>query len=144
MPRLERSALLRYPADKMYALVGDVAAYPQFLPGCVAAAIEHREGARLRARLGFRVKGLSDSFATENLHEPDAIAMQLVDGPFRALSGRWVFQPLTEQACKVSLELQLDFGNRLLETTLSPWIDRAVTDVMEAFRRRAGALHDDG
>ena len=125
----------------MHALVADIAAYPQFLPGCIAAVVEHTEGSLVRARLGFRVKGLSDSFATENIHEDDAIEMRLIDGPFRALTGRWTFQMITEQACKVSLDLNVDFGNRLLESTLTPWVDRAVGEVIDAFRRRAGTLY---
>lgn len=144
MPRLERSALLRYPAPDMYALVSDIEAYPQFLPGCTAAVVEHREGSLLRARLGFRMKGLSDTFATENRHEPGRIDMRLVDGPFRALLGGWDFLPITDRACKVTLQIDVDFGNRLLETTLAPLMDRAALEVMEAFRLRAGALHAGG
>ena len=142
MAQLERSALLRFPAAAMYELVADVEAYPAFLPGCVAATVERREGDLVRARLGFNVKGLKDSFATENRLQPgSSIRMRLVDGPFRQLDGVWEFLPLGEDACKVTLKLSLDFGSRVLEGTLSPWIDRAVSGLMEAFRRRAEALH---
>ncbi|HEX4896412.1 MAG TPA: type II toxin-antitoxin system RatA family toxin [Solimonas sp.] len=146
MAVVERSALLRFRAQDLYALVADVEAYPQFLPGCTAARVEHREEDRLRARLSFRVKGLSDSFATENqmtLGEGGApsIRMRLVDGPFRQLSGAWEFQPLGEGACKVSLRLSLEFGNRVLEASLGPWVDRAVNGLIDAFRLRAEALY---
>jgi len=142
MATLERSALLRFPAAAMYELVADVEAYPGFLPGCVAATVEHREDELVRARLGFNVKGLKDSFATENRLQPGrSIRMRLVDGPFRQLDGTWEFLPLAEDACKVTLKLSLDFGSRILEGTLSPWLDRAVNGLIEAFRRRAEALH---
>lgn len=126
----------------MYRLVGRIEDYPQFVPGCVSARIEDESGERRLARLGFKVRGLSDSFATENHHENgNRIRMRLVDGPFRELSGHWEFLPLSEQACKVSLQLSLDFGNRMLEATLSPWVDRAVSQVMDAFRLRAQVLY---
>jgi ribosome-associated toxin RatA of RatAB toxin-antitoxin module len=142
MATLERSALLRFPAAAMYELVADIEAYPGFLPGCVAATVEQREGDRVRARLGFNVKGLKDSFATENQLQPGrSIRMRLVDGPFRQLDGTWEFLPLAEDACKVTLKLSLDFGSRILESTLSPWLDRAVNGLIEAFRRRAESLH---
>ena len=142
MRSLERSTLLKFAAHDIYRLVGDVEAYPHFVPGCVSAQVEHADGPQVRARLGFRVKGLSDSFATENHHDDGSvIRMRLLEGPFRALDGHWQFQPLSEAACKVSLQLNLDFGNRLLETTLGPWIDRAVNSVMDAFRLRAEALY---
>lgn len=146
MPVLERSALLRYPARDLCALVHDIEAYPAFMPGCVSARIEQVQGDQVRARLAFRIGGLSDHFATENVTEyledgRSRISMRLIDGPFRQLSGTWEFIPLSEEACKVTLGLSLEFGNRLLEKTLSPLIERAVRGVMDAFQQRAVALY---
>jgi ribosome-associated toxin RatA of RatAB toxin-antitoxin module len=142
VPTLERSALLAFSSDELYRLVGDIEAYPQFLPGCVSAQVEHAEATRVRARLGFRVKGLADSFATENrLEQGSRIEMTLVDGPFRKLSGAWEFSPLAEYACKVTLRVSVDFGNRMLEGTLSPWVGRAVSHIIDAFRQRAQELY---
>lgn len=137
--------MLGYRAQDLYQLVHDVERYPEFLPGCVSARIESRQHAGqtevVRARLGFRAKGLSDSFVTENHAEPGRrIEMRLVEGPFKRLHGFWEFQPLAENACKVRLVLELEFGSRLLEAGLSPWIDRAVGSVLDAFVQRARAL----
>ncbi|HEY0975620.1 MAG TPA: SRPBCC family protein [Solimonas sp.] len=149
MPTVERSALLAFDAERLCALVHDIEAYPAFMPGCVSATVESREGDRVRARLGFRFSGISDSFATENQaeHLPDGrhrIHMNLLDGPFRALAGVWDFQPLAEGAAKVSLRLTLEFGNRVLETTLGPLLDRAINGAIDAFRRRATELYGKG
>lgn len=145
MPSLERSALLPFSADDVYRLVGDIASYPAFVPGCVSANIDAlaNPGAdRLKARLGFRAKGLADTFVTENRMEPGRrIDMRLIEGPFRSLGGSWEFQPLAEQACKVTLRINLEFGNRMLELTLTPWIERATAGVMDAFLKRARVLY---
>ncbi|MDZ4077323.1 MULTISPECIES: type II toxin-antitoxin system RatA family toxin [Hydrocarboniphaga] len=142
MRKLDRSALMPFSAAELYALVADVASYPQFLPGCTSADVEQdeqREGERwVKGRVSFKVKGLSDSFATENrMLDGQRIEMRLLEGPFRSLSGVWVFTPLAEQACKVSLSMSVDFASRLVEATLAPWIDRAVGGVIDAFRLRA-------
>lgn len=145
MAQLERSALLAFRAEDLFRLVGDIEAYPQFLPGCVSAQVESADAEVVCARLGFKVKGLSDSFATENrMLQGQRIEMRLVEGPFRSLAGTWEFQPLAERACKVTLRLSLDFGNRLLEKSLGPWIDRAVGGVMDAFKLRAEAEYGRG
>ena len=143
MRTLERSALMPYAASDLFELVADVAAYPEFLPGCVGAQIELDEMQadgqhRVRARVSFKVSALSDSFVTENLMQAGRrIEMRLLQGPFRQLSGVWDFLVLDEQACKVSLALSVDFANKLMEVTLAPWMDSAVGSIMEAFRKRA-------
>lgn len=142
MTPLERTALLSFSAEEMFSLVSDIEAYPQFLPGCVSARIESAEAELVQARLGFRIKGLNESFATQNrMIEGRRIEMKLLEGPFRRLSGVWEFLPLAEKACKVSLKLDLDFGSRLLEGTLGPLIDRAIGGIMDAFKARAGKLY---
>ncbi len=145
MPKLERSALLAFSADELYRLVGDVESYPQFLPGCVSARVESAGETLVRARLGFKVKGLSDSFATENrMEQGTRIHMKLLEGPFKQLSGAWEFQPLAERACKVTLKISLDFGNRMLESTLAPFINSAIGSVMDAFKQRAESIYGKG
>jgi ribosome-associated toxin RatA of RatAB toxin-antitoxin module len=143
MRKLERSALMPFAAADLFGLVADVAAYPEFLPGCSSALIESDEfvegGERVvRARLGFRVSALSDSFATENrMQHGQRIQMRLLQGPFRQLEGVWEFRVLDERACKVSLALSVDFSSRIMEATLAPWMDRAVNGIIDAFRQRA-------
>lgn len=144
MRKLERSALMPFAAADLYGLVADVASYPEFLPGCVSAQLQSDElvgddGQRLvRARVGFRVSALSDSFATENrMQLGRRIEMRLLEGPFRQLEGVWEFQALDERACKVSLALSVDFASRIMEATLAPWMDRAVNGIIDAFRQRA-------
>ncbi|WP_428309328.1 type II toxin-antitoxin system RatA family toxin [Hydrocarboniphaga sp.] len=143
MRTLERSALMPFAAAGLYGLVADVAAYPEFLPGCVSAQIESDEalddGQRLvRAKVGFRVSALSDSFATENrMRVGERIEMRLLEGPFRKLEGVWEFKVLDAHACKVSLALTVDFASRIMEATLAPAMDRAVNGIIEAFRQRA-------
>ncbi|HEX4873105.1 MAG TPA: type II toxin-antitoxin system RatA family toxin [Nevskiaceae bacterium] len=137
--RVQRSALLPFAAGRIAELVWQAEAYPRFLPGCTAAEVEAELGADQRQiALSFRLHGLSDRFTTLNRRHPDGgIDLELVRGPFRSLRGQWRFLALDAQACKVSLDLQLDFGSRVLEATLAPWIDRAINQVIEAFRLEA-------
>ncbi|MDP3858953.1 MAG: SRPBCC family protein [Stagnimonas sp.] len=149
MARVERSALLAFQPAQLLALVQDVARYPEFLPGCISASIEPGEGELVRARLGFRIKGLSDSFATENqaLIGEDGVhglRMRLVQGPFRRLSGEWRFLPLGEGASKASLAVDLDFGLRALESLFGSQMEQAVAGVIAAFKARAEALYGRG
>jgi ribosome-associated toxin RatA of RatAB toxin-antitoxin module len=45
--------------------------------------------------------------------------MQLRDGPFKQLHGRWEFHALAEDACKVTLTLEFEPSSRLLGPALA-------------------------
>lgn len=120
MPKIERSALVGQPAERMYALVNDVAAYPRRFAWCDAAEIEEATDSRMVARLDLGLGALRTWFTTENtLSPPDVIDMKLRDGPFKSLHGRWTFVALGEAACKVTLLLEFEPKSRLMLPALT-------------------------
>ncbi|HRH79397.1 MAG TPA: type II toxin-antitoxin system RatA family toxin, partial [Cellvibrionaceae bacterium] len=109
LTRIAKTALLPYPAGHLFDLINDIEAYPQYMDGCVGARILRAEADLIEARLELSRAGITQAFATRNrLQRPDAILMELVEGPFRTLSGRWQFNTLSATACKVSLDLQFE------------------------------------
>ena len=115
MPSIHRSALVEHSAARMFDLVNDVAAYPRRFDWCSAAQLIESGADRLVARLDLGMGALSTWFTTENaLDRPHSIDMNLIDGPFRKLHGRWEFHALDESASKVTLTLEFDPSNRLL------------------------------
>jgi len=115
MQTIRRSALVEHSTARMFDLVNDVAAYPRRFDWCSAAELIESDTDRLVARLDLGLGALSTWFTTENtLDRPHSIDMNLVDGPFRKLHGRWEFHALDECASKVTLTLEFDPSNRLL------------------------------
>jgi len=104
----------------MFDLVNDIDAYPRRFRWCSASQILESAPDRLVARLDLGLGSFSTWFMTENaLRRPGSIDMQLKDGPFKRLHGRWQFQPLSDAACKVSLELEFEPTSRLLGPALA-------------------------
>jgi ribosome-associated toxin RatA of RatAB toxin-antitoxin module len=115
MQSIRRSALVEHSTARMFDLVNDVAAYPRRFDWCSAAQLIESDADRLVARLDLGLGALSTWFTTENsLDRPHSIDMNLIDGPFRKLHGRWEFHALDECASKVTLTLEFDPSNRLL------------------------------
>ena len=138
MELVDRSALLPYTADEMYALVSDILTYPQFLPWCSGTEILSQQGEELSARIGFSVGGVSQSFTTRNrLQSGKEIAMQLVDGPFSQLEGRWRFEPLGDAGCKISLLLEYDFSSKMVGLVVGPVFNKIANTLVDAFQKRA-------
>ena len=104
----------------MFALVNDVAAYPRRFDWCESAQVLETGDERVVARLDLGFGSLRTWFTTENtLAPPHHIDMQLKDGPFRKLYGRWQFHALDESACKVTLTLDFEPQSRLLGPALA-------------------------
>jgi ribosome-associated toxin RatA of RatAB toxin-antitoxin module len=120
MPTIKRSALVEHSAARMFALVNDIAAYPRRFDWCESAQVLEADDVHVVARLDLGFGALRTWFTTENtLSPPHHIDMQLRDGPFRKLSGRWQFHALDESACKVTLTLEFEPKSRLLAPALA-------------------------
>lgn len=140
--RIQRSALLPYPARALYDLVNDVASYPQFLPWCSRAEVLSADEQHMRASLTVAKGGLTQTFVTRNdLHPGQSIVMNLEDGPFSQLHGVWEFKALNEKACKISLDLSFDYAGSLVKATLGPLFNQAANTMVDAFCQRAKQLH---
>jgi len=138
MIHVDRSALVGYSAQAMYALVDDIESYPQFLPWCDGAQYAAREPGRTVATLHVNFHGLKNQFTTENIHQPGRrIDMKLVSGPFRKLDGRWQFTGIGENACKVEFSLRYEFASTLLGKAVGPVFRGIAETFVEAFVRRA-------
>ncbi|SFX57918.1 type II toxin-antitoxin system RatA family toxin [Marinospirillum alkaliphilum] len=142
MSRISRSALVMHSAKEMFDLVNDCESYPKFLPGCSDARLIHREEAYLVGELELSKAGMSYRFTTRNeLFEPERIELKLVDGPFRKLEGRWVFQPLAEYACKVSFDLDFEIAGKVISAALSPLFSQMAASQVDAFVKRADEVY---
>lgn len=142
MPKIQRSALVEHAASRMFALVNDIAAYPRRFDWCEAAEIVSADEDTVVARLDLGIGGFHTWFTTENrLSPPHHIDMDLRDGPFRKLTGRWQFHALDESACKVSLTLDFEPQSVLLAPALSLGMqalaDRMVDDFVRVADRNA-------
>jgi len=139
---IRKSALVPYSAEEMYALVADVESYGRFLPWCGGARVLAREPDAVTASIQIAYRGVNKAFTTRNTLEPGrGMTLRLVDGPFRHLHGRWRFEPLDDQACKVSLDLDFEFANRLVALAVGPVFESIANGLVESFRQRARELY---
>ena len=67
--------------------------------------------------------------------------MRLVEGPFKHLEGFWRFDSLGEQACKVSLDLEFEFSNRLVGMAMGPVFSQIANTLVDAFSKRAEQVY---
>ena len=142
MPNVNRSALVAFSAEQMFDLVNDVASYPQFLPGCADSKVLAASDTDMRASVQISKAGVQQWFTTENkLARGQHILMQLVDGPFSQLSGGWRFKALTEDACKIELDLTFEFSSKLVEMAFGKAFSVIANNMVKAFTERAKEVY---
>jgi ribosome-associated toxin RatA of RatAB toxin-antitoxin module len=143
MRELRRTAMVNQPPAVVFALVSDVASYPQFVPGCAAAEILERTDDEVVARLTVRRGALRTHFTTRNRHSPPGqVHMQLVDGPLRSLDGDWRFTAVGEHGCQIELQLNYQFSNPLKAALLEPLFVELADQMVRAFVKRAQQLDE--
>ena len=142
MPSINRSALVMYSAEQMYQLINDVLAYPQFLPDCSNSKIISQNEDSVTASLLVSKAGLKKWFTTENtLVTNQQVTLKLVDGPFNRLQGHWLLTPLSEEACKVSLELEYEFSNKMFDIAFGRVFNHMTNNMVQAFTQRAKQVY---
>jgi len=145
MKTVNKSVLLWYSPEEMYALVTDVAQYPQFLPWCDRATVLSQDAEGVTAEVGISFSGIHQSFTTRNTHTAHRqVDMALVKGPFSQLEGQWTFLPVgdgSERACKVALSLRYGFDSAVLARLIGPVFDKIAATLVDAFVKRAQQVY---
>ena len=145
MKTVHKSVLLWYSPAQMYALVTDVARYPEFLPWCDRAAVLSQTPDGMTAEVGIAFAGVRQSFVTRNTHIPDQrVDLELLQGPFSQLEGSWQFLTVgdgSQQASKVELSLHYGFDSVALSALVGPVFDKIANTLVEAFVRRAQQVY---
>ncbi|TCV92185.1 SRPBCC family protein [Biostraticola tofi] len=142
MPHINRSALVPYSSEQMFALVNDIGSYPEFIPGCTASRVLGKEGNELTAQMAVSKAGISKTFTTRNvITDNQSIVMRLVEGPFQSFAGGWRFTTLSPEACKVEFDLTFEFKNKLIELAFGHIFKEMANSMVQAFTQRAKEVY---
>lgn len=145
MKTVNKSVLIWYTPEEMFALVTDVARYPEFLPWCDRAAVLETDAEGMTAEVGIALGGLRQSFTTRNTHVSGRrVHIKLLKGPFSNLDGDWQFHPVgdgAQRACKVELQLNYGFDSFALSALVGPVFDRIASSLVDAFVKRAEQVY---
>ena len=154
-PLPERSALrhhvskvLPYTPDQLFALVGDVDAYPDFVPWITSMRTWNArtlgEGVTaVDAEAGVGFTFLKERFSTRVRRDAAVrrIDVTLISGPFKALTNTWQFFDAAEGASRLECDIDFQFKSRLLSALLTANFAHAVDRLMDCFEARAMALY---
>ena len=139
--------ILPYAPEQLFGLVGDVDAYPQFVPWIrTMRTWNKRETApgvfELDAEVQVGFSFLKERFSTRVKRDGGQrlITVSLISGPFKHLLNRWKFLD-DPSGTKVDFDIDFEFKSKLLTMMLTNNFEHAVERLLECFEDRAKALY---
>ncbi len=150
MARYHVVRVLPYAPDALFALVGDVARYPEFVRWITrleaAPPQETAPGVSVldaEARVGFSF--LTEQFSTRVKRDANRrqIDVSLLKGPFKHLYNRWRFLP-HPSGTEVIFDIEFEFRSKLLDAMLKANFASAVEKLIGSFEDRAKVLYGEG
>lgn len=142
MPRHSETRHLPYSPEQMYALVADVARYPDFLPWVSAMRIRSETETSVVADMIVGFGALRETFTSRVEKErPSRIHVDYLDGPLKYLRNEWGFRPDGAGGCQVDFAVDFAFKNRVFEMIAGQVFDRALRKMIGAFEARAAKLY---
>ena len=136
-----------YSAGEMLALVNDIDSYPDFLHWCRGARIEKSSGPLVEAALDIGIGGIHKTMRTRNRTSTAEdsrtanIRIEMVDGPLKHLVGDWNFMDKSDGGSEVELVLDYEVHRTPFGMLLRTVFDEIASSQLNAFIRRAHALH---
>jgi coenzyme Q-binding protein COQ10 len=138
--------VLPYAPEQLFTLVGDVEAYPSFVPWITAMRTWNGRvdgevsSVDAEAQVGFSF--LREKFATRVRRDAEALTVDvsLLYGPFKRLVNNWRFVP-NDAGTSVEFVIEFAFKSRMLDAMLAANIDKAASKLIGCFEDRARAIY---
>ena len=138
--------VLPYAPAQLFELVGDVEAYPRFVPWITGMRTWNgRDDGPVstvdaEAQVGFSF--LKEKFATRVRRDREALSIDvsLLYGPFKRLANGWRFVAEGE-ATRVEFVIDFAFKSAMLDALLAANIDKAANRLIACFEDRARQVY---
>jgi coenzyme Q-binding protein COQ10 len=140
---IEAERRLPYAPRDLCEMVGDVRAYPSFIPWILDLKISgEREHGGVREAVAHVLVGwraIRERFSTRVQCAPDAgeVEVRLVSGPFRTLHNRWRFDPDGKGGAVVRFHIAYEFKSPVLNSLARVNRAKAADRIMQAFEKEA-------
>jgi len=145
MHLVNRQAIVKHNAEKMFVLVNSIETYPEFLNWCHDSHLIDQSETEMIAGMTVSLAGIKQKFTTQNIMSKEPfgykIHLNLVNGPFKKLCGYWIFTHLTDTASKIELHLEFNFKSGLLNNAFKKAFGRIAQQLVVDFVERANHVY---
>lgn len=137
MTQLQVSKVFPYTQGKLYDVVADVQAYPDFLPWCQKAVILEEKPGEILADLTIGYAFFKETFRSRVILTPhETIDVDYQQGPLKSLSNKWRFKILDAGTTEVEFFVAFTFKSKMMQKAMDVFFSEGADKLMQAFEKR--------
>jgi coenzyme Q-binding protein COQ10 len=140
MPNLYYERHTPHLPQRMFDLIGDLEAYPRFIPNCKSMEVRADPNDPLvrYAKMTIKFGPLTQSYTSKVTADPTTLTItaKAVDGPFEYLDSKWTFMP-EGAGGRVRFDLDFKFNNPLIAAVAEPAFAAKQDEILDAFADEA-------
>ncbi len=132
MPYVETKAVIKAEPQKVYDIVKDMAAYPNFMKDLVSVEILERGENYTISHWVSNVDGRKIIWTERDIFYPEEkkITYAQTEGDLKKMEGAWNIVP-QEDGCEVTLAVDFEFGIPMIAGLLNPILKKKIRENSE-------------
>ena len=129
---------------RLFNTLNDINKYPNFFEGCSFGKKTNISKNTYDGILNIKFMDNIIELKTKNkVLDNKLIYFDLVDGPFKKLTGSWKFTNIDKKSCKIELSLMYEFNNLILEKLIGPIFNIIANTFIDEFIKEADKRFND-
>ncbi len=136
MKNIHKEEDINIDIDTIFNLINDIKSYPNYLPWCTKSEVKSAE--IIIGKIFISKSFINWNFSTKNtIKKNKSISLELVDGPFESLTGKWLFSPINQFNTRVSLDIDYKFKSSIIELSIEPIFSSIMNSILKSFVQEA-------
>lgn len=144
MTSWSQSKISPYSPQQIFDLVLDIEKYPEFIPWVSDVRIKDTKTGEIIGELIVRFGIFSEKYTSRiqySVGTQPEIIVTLIEGPFKYLNNKWLFEPTENGGCIINFGIDFEFNSKLLDKLIGRFFETATHKLVGAFEKRARELY---
>ena len=138
MKNIHKEEDINIDIETIFNLINDIESYPNYLPWCTKSEVKEESADTIIGKIFISKSFINWNFSTKNtIKKNELISLELVDGPFESLTGKWTFSSINKFNTKVSLDIDYKFKSSIIELSIEPIFSSIMNSILKSFVQEA-------
>ena len=138
MKNIHKEEDINIDIETIFNLINDIKSYPNYLPWCTKSEVTEESTDIIIGKIFISKSFINWNFSTKNIIKTnESISLELVDGPFESLTGKWLFSSINQFNTRVSLDIDYEFKSSIIELSIEPIFSSIMNSILKSFVQEA-------